>query len=44
MDFLHPTPNLAELLTDDAMKLGYDCAEFEFQVDLILDGLGRLTG
>jgi len=36
-------PHLAEMITDHAMKPGYDYAdEFEFGLDLILDGLGRL--
>ena len=36
-------PHLAEMITDHAMKPGYDyAAEFEFGLDLILDGLERL--
>jgi tetracycline repressor-like protein len=36
-------PYLAEMITDHAMKPGYDYAdEFEFGLDLILDGLERL--
>ncbi|TMB47749.1 MAG: TetR/AcrR family transcriptional regulator [Chloroflexi bacterium] len=36
-------PHLAEMLTEHAMKPGYDYAdEFEFGLDLILDGLERL--
>jgi len=36
-------PHLAEMITDHAMKPGYDYAkEFEFGLDLILDGLERL--
>ncbi len=36
-------PYLAEMITDHAMKPGYDYAEeFEFGLDLILDGLDRL--
>ena len=36
-------PHLAEMITDHAMKPGYDYAkEFEFGLDLILDGLQRL--
>jgi AcrR family transcriptional regulator len=36
-------PHLAEMITDHAMKPGYDYAEeFEFGLDLILDGLDRL--
>jgi AcrR family transcriptional regulator len=35
-------PHLAEMITEHAMKPGYDYAEeFEFGLDLILDGLGR---
>ena len=35
-------PHLAEMITDHAMKPGYDYAkEFEFGLDLILDGLER---
>jgi len=35
-------PHLAELITEHAMKPGYDYAEeFEFGLDLILDGLER---
>jgi hypothetical protein len=35
-------PHLAEMITKHAMKPGYDCAkEFEFGLDLILDGLER---
>jgi len=33
-------PNLAEFITDHAMKPGYDYAdEFEYGLDLVLDGL-----
>jgi hypothetical protein len=36
-------PHLAEMITDHAMKPGYDyAAKFEFGLDLILDGLARL--
>jgi AcrR family transcriptional regulator len=36
-------PHLAEMITKHAMKPGYDYAkEFEFGLDLILDGLDRL--
>ena len=36
-------PYLAEMITDHAVKPGYDYAEeFEFGLDLILDGLDRL--
>jgi AcrR family transcriptional regulator len=36
-------PHLAEMITDHAMQPGYDYVEeFEFGLDLILDGLGRL--
>jgi AcrR family transcriptional regulator len=36
-------PYLAEMITDHAMQPGYDYAqEFEFGLDLILDGLERL--
>jgi hypothetical protein len=36
-------PNLAEMVVEHAMKPGYDYAnEFEFGLDLILDGLERL--
>ena len=36
-------PHLAEMITQHAMKPGYDYAkEFEFGLDLILDGLERL--
>jgi len=35
-------PHLAEMITDHAMKPGYDYSEeFEFGLDLILDGLER---
>jgi AcrR family transcriptional regulator len=38
-------PYLAEMITKHAMKPGYDYAdEFEFGLDLILDGLERLRG
>ncbi len=38
-------PHLAEMITDHAMQPGYDYAEeFEFGLDLILDGLERLRG
>jgi hypothetical protein len=36
-------PHLAEMIIDHAMQPGYGCAEeFEFALDLILDGLERL--
>ena len=36
-------PHLTEMIVDHAMQPGYDYgAEFEFGLDLILDGLGRL--
>jgi AcrR family transcriptional regulator len=36
-------PHLAEMITDHAMKPGYEYAgEFEFGLDLILDGLDKL--
>ncbi len=36
-------PHLAEMITEHAMKPGYDYSEeFEFGLDLILDGLERL--
>ncbi len=36
-------PHLAEMITEHAMKPGYDYAEeFEFGLDLILDGLERI--
>jgi hypothetical protein len=36
-------PHLAEMMTEHAMKPGYDYAdEFEFGLDLILDGLERV--
>jgi AcrR family transcriptional regulator len=35
-------PNLVELMTEHVMKPGYDYSdEFEYGLDLILDGLGR---
>ena len=35
-------PNLAEFITEHAMQPGYDYAdEFEYGLDLILDGLAR---
>jgi AcrR family transcriptional regulator len=38
-------PNLAEFITDHAMKPGYDYAdEFEYGLDLILDGLEAAEG
>ena len=38
-------PHLAEMITEHAMKPGYDYSEeFEFGLDLILDGLERLRG
>jgi AcrR family transcriptional regulator len=38
-------PHLAEMITEHAMKPGYDYAkEFEFGLDLILDGLERVRG
>jgi AcrR family transcriptional regulator len=38
-------PHLAEMLIEHALKPGYDYAEeFEFGLDLILDGLERLRG
>jgi AcrR family transcriptional regulator len=37
-------PNLVEFITDHAMKPGYDYgAEFEYGLDLILDGLEKAT-
>jgi AcrR family transcriptional regulator len=37
-------PNLAAFITDHAMKPGYDFGdEFEYGLDVILDGLGRLV-
>ena len=39
---LHAYPNLADFITEHAMKPGYDYAdEFEYGLDLILDGLER---
>ena len=36
-------PHLAEMITDHAMQPGYDYSEeFEFGLDLILDGLERM--
>jgi hypothetical protein len=36
-------PHLVEMMVDHAMKPGYDYSdEFEFGLDLILDGLERL--
>ena len=36
-------PHLAEMITEHAMNPGYDYAdEFEFGLDLILDGLERV--
>jgi AcrR family transcriptional regulator len=36
-------PNLVEFITEHAMKPGYDYAdEFQYGLDLILDGLGRV--
>ncbi len=38
-------PNLVEFITEHAMKPGYDYAdEFEYGLDLILDGLGSVPG
>jgi AcrR family transcriptional regulator len=38
-------PHLAEMITEHAMKPGYDYSdEFVFGLDLILDGLARLRG
>ena len=38
-------PHLAEIITEHAMRPGYDYAEeFEFGLDLILDGVDRLRG
>jgi AcrR family transcriptional regulator len=38
-------PHLVEIMVDHAMKPGYDYSdEFEFGLDLILDGLERLRG
>jgi AcrR family transcriptional regulator len=38
-------PNMVEILTDHVMKPGYDYAdEFEYGLDLILDGLERALG
>jgi hypothetical protein len=38
-------PHLAEMIVEHALKPGYDYAkEFEFGLDLILDGLQRLRG
>jgi Tetracyclin repressor-like, C-terminal domain len=38
-------PHLAEMLIEHALKPGYNYAEeFEFGLDLILDGLERLRG
>jgi AcrR family transcriptional regulator len=38
-------PNLAEFITDHAMKPGYDYAdEFEYGLDLVLDGLEAANG
>jgi hypothetical protein len=37
-------PHLAEMIIDHAMRPGYDYSdEFEFGLDLILDGLKRLV-
>ena len=39
---LNAYPNLAAFITEHAMKPGYDYAdEFEYGLDLILDGLER---
>ena len=41
---LNAYPNLADFITEHAMKPGYDYAdEFEYGLDLILDGLERAT-
>jgi AcrR family transcriptional regulator len=41
----HEYPHLAEMIVEHALKPGYDyAAEFEFGLDLILDGLERLRG
>jgi AcrR family transcriptional regulator len=38
-------PHMLEILTDHVMKPGYDYGEeFEYGLDLILDGLGRVRG
>jgi AcrR family transcriptional regulator len=38
-------PNLVEFITEHAMKPGYDYAdEFEYGLDVVLDGLGRALG
>jgi len=38
-------PNMVEILTDHVMKPGYDYGEeFEYGLDLILDGLERVRG
>jgi len=38
-------PNMVEILTDHVMKPGYDYGEeFEYGLDLILDGLERIRG
>jgi AcrR family transcriptional regulator len=38
-------PNLADFITDHAMKPGYDFGdEFEYGLDVILDGLERVRG
>ncbi len=34
--------NLADFITEHAMKPGYDVAEFESGLDVVLDGLERL--
>jgi hypothetical protein len=40
---LNAYPNLAAFITEHAMKPGYDFAdEFEYGLDLILDGLERV--
>jgi hypothetical protein len=38
-------PHLAEMITEHALRPGYDYSEeFDFGIDLILDGLERLRG
>ena len=39
---LNAYPNLADFITEHAMKPGYDFAdEFEYGLDLVLDGIER---
>jgi hypothetical protein len=41
----HAYPNLAEYITDHAMQPGYDFGrEFEYGLDLVLDGIEREMG